>query len=216
MYMESIKQVVRSIMRVIAQALHSVSGGRISANLVTWTGLLAHLPIVWLLANGYHGYAAAGIIFFGLFDTLDGELARLQKTQSNYGMFLDSVTDRAKEILIYVGIGFYLSYDSVLVSRVFDSLYFSQIMPWVVLALGLSLLTTYLNAWGEVALTRAKKSTSTANQVLRGGFAPYEIRIALLALGLLTGEIMLVCVIISVLAGTTVADRFWRVAKRIK
>jgi phosphatidylglycerophosphate synthase len=213
---EAIKQFVRGIMASIAKALHSVSGGRVTANAVTWTGLLAHVPIAVLLANGIHVHAAAAMVVFGLFDTLDGELARLQKTSGSYGMFLDSVTDRIKEILIYFGLTNYFIGDTILDSRIFEPMFGWEVMPWAMLALGLSLLTTYLNAWGEVALSRAKQTTETVNSTLRGGFASYEIRIAVLALGVASGELLLMFIVISVLAGLTVIDRFWRVAKRIR
>lgn len=210
----AIKKFVRNIVASIAEAIHSVSGGTVTPNIVTWTGVIMHIPVVWLIAEGYFWQAGLAIIFFGLFDALDGELARLQKNASAYGMFLDSVTDRIKEILIYLGVAVYLSDGAMFDSKIFNIMYHAELFHWLVLALGLSLLTTYINAWGEVVLANAKK-TATANQTIRGGFAPYEIRITLLALGLVTGEILLSLIIISVLAGVTVIDRFLRVIKRI-
>jgi CDP-diacylglycerol--glycerol-3-phosphate 3-phosphatidyltransferase len=46
--------------------------------------------------------AAAGVfITFGLFDPLDGHLARYQGTVSTFGAFLDSFLDRAAEAVIF-------------------------------------------------------------------------------------------------------------------
>ena len=61
------------------------------------------------IINNQLPQAALLLAVFGLFDTLDGELARLQGTESPQGAFLDSVTDRMKEILVYVGLAVWLS-----------------------------------------------------------------------------------------------------------
>ncbi|MEK7602810.1 MAG: CDP-alcohol phosphatidyltransferase family protein [Patescibacteria group bacterium] len=211
----AIKNFIRSIFSVIARAIHNVSGGKITPNMVTWIGTIAFLPIAWLIANGYLIYAGFGVILFGLFDTLDGELARLQKRQNTFGMFLDSVTDRVKELLIYSGVALLFKYGGTIDSKIFGTMYLSEIYFWAIIALGLSLLTSYLNAWGEVAISRANKSQSTTNQELRGGFAPFEIRMTLLAVGLISNELLLVFMTISLLAASTVIDRFLRVKNRI-
>jgi len=212
----AIKNFIRIIVYRIAMALNKVSGGRISPNMVTLVGVLAHLPISWLITKGYFCYAGIGVIIFGLFDTLDGELARLQKRDSPFGMFLDSVTDRIKEILIYVGFGFFIANSGIIQTRLTANLYFYEVIPWIITALGLSLLVSYLNAWGEVALAKANVSSPKINSTLRGGFASYEIRIALLALGLILNEVWLCLITITFLCFITVIDRFLRVIKHIK
>jgi len=58
-------------------------------------------------ALGYIGLAGALILLAGLFDMLDGQLARLEGMASAYGALLDSAVDRYSEIFIFLGICIY-------------------------------------------------------------------------------------------------------------
>jgi CDP-diacylglycerol--glycerol-3-phosphate 3-phosphatidyltransferase len=54
------------------------------------------------------GWAGALILFAGLFDMLDGQVARLGKMSSSFGALLDSVLDRYSELFMFLGICYYL------------------------------------------------------------------------------------------------------------
>ena len=54
------------------------------------------------------GYAGGVIIFAGLFDMMDGRLARLGNMQSTFGALWDSTLDRYSELFTLFGILFYL------------------------------------------------------------------------------------------------------------
>ena len=97
---DPIKKIIRLFMQQIAKALNKLSSGKISPNFITVFGLLAHIPIVYFIAQGQLKIAGILLIIFGLFDTLDGELARLQNKESAYGQLLDSITDRMKEVML--------------------------------------------------------------------------------------------------------------------
>lgn len=206
---------IRSVIRRVAKALNYISGGKITPNFITVLGLLAYLLIAYGIAQGQFVLSGFGVLFFGLFDTLDGELARLQKNPSQKGMFLDSVTDRMKEALIYVGLAFYWS--NYLVSPDNYPLYTentANIIPLLVMSLGLSLIVSYLNAWGDVVTSQSKTKSSKVNSAFRGGLAPYQVRITLLGLGLIFHDFIVVAlVIISALSLLTIIIRFanvWR------
>ncbi|MDQ5958686.1 MAG: CDP-alcohol phosphatidyltransferase family protein, partial [Patescibacteria group bacterium] len=64
-------------MSKIAGLLNKISGGKITPNGITWFGFFMHIPIAYFIATGNLIIAGVGLIIFGLFDTLDGELARL-------------------------------------------------------------------------------------------------------------------------------------------
>jgi phosphatidylglycerophosphate synthase len=215
---EGLKNIVRAVALVFAKVINHVFAGRINANHISIIGLLGHLPIVWLIAEGYHGYAAAGVIFFGLFDTLDGQLARLQNKSSNLGMLLDSVFDRIKEIMIYVGLAAY--FNSAWArpggGLIEEPLYGFYAASWLVPALGISLLISYLNAWGETILLRSGKSPASVNKLLRGGFMPYEIRISFLAFSLLFPDTLVISLaVISFWGAVTAAIRFHKIYSRL-
>src|ERR1035438_8643972 len=106
--LDPIRNFVRKIIRQFAKFLNKLSMGKLTPNMVTITGLLAHLPIGWLIATKHNDWAVVLLIVFGLFDTLDGELARLQKRETTQGMLLDAVTDRFKEVILYTAVGYNL------------------------------------------------------------------------------------------------------------
>jgi CDP-diacylglycerol---glycerol-3-phosphate 3-phosphatidyltransferase len=197
-----IRRNVRAAMESIAKWLDHVSGGHISPNQITALGLLAHLPIAWLIADGQLVLAGVLLIIFGLFDSLDGALARIQKSTSSAGMFLDSVTDRVKEALLYIGI-FALLY-SLSADR--------TILLVTAVALSVSLITSYVNAWGEVAFAQHRAATNPktrhhVNQMLRMGVLSFELRISLIIIGLLLNQLEIVLWAIAVLGGLTVWQR---------
>lgn len=203
--LDLIRNAVKAVMRKIAGVLNSVTDGKLSPNAVTIAGFLAHIPIAYLIARQHTVLAAVLLVFFGLFDTLDGELARLQKRASPIGMLLDSVTDRMKEILIYVGI------TALLVET---GQYYTTILA--VGALGASMCTTYINAWGDVVMTAHKSAGHAINKTIRGGFLPFEIRMTLLVAALLSSQLKVILTVILVLATFTAFERLLRVIRKLK
>jgi phosphatidylglycerophosphate synthase len=56
----------------------------------------------------YVGWAGALVLFAGLFDMLDGQVARIGKMSSRFGAMFDSVLDRYSELIMFLGICYYL------------------------------------------------------------------------------------------------------------
>lgn len=87
-------------------------------NAVTLTGLLLNIGVAVLFIVGgeegnrgdlrYVGWGGGLILFAGLFDMLDGQVARLGNMKSEYGAFFDSVLDRYSELFTFLGICYYL------------------------------------------------------------------------------------------------------------
>jgi len=79
----------------------------LSPNAVTITGMLINLAAAFLIAKGMFLAAGITILFAGVFDMLDGALARKMKKQTKFGGFLDSTTDRISEGAFYFGLIYY-------------------------------------------------------------------------------------------------------------
>jgi phosphatidylglycerophosphate synthase len=87
-------------------------------NAVTLTGLLLNIGVAVIFIVGgeegnrgdlrYVGWGGALILFAGLFDMLDGQVARLGNMKSTYGAMFDSVLDRYSELFTFLGICYYL------------------------------------------------------------------------------------------------------------
>lgn len=204
--LDYLRNIVRHAVRYIARVLNRISGGKLSPNSITVIGLLAHIPIAYLIATRHNRWAAALLIIFGLFDALDGELARLQKSTSALGMFLDSATDRVKEILLYCGLMAFLLQAPVT----------STALVVLVGALGVSMLITYLNAWGEAVLASTSDKNRTINKTFRGGLLGFDARMVLIIVALASGQIVTVLCVILVLGIVTVIQRFTNIIERLR
>ncbi len=184
--LEGFKNGVRGAMRSVAKFLHKVSRGKITPNMITIFGVVMHVPIAIFIALGpsWWVFAAILLIIFGLFDTLDGELARLTKKTSAVGMILDSSTDRLKEVMLYTGLVYWFAEHGM-----------QRGAAMAALAMGASICVSYVKSRGEIAVATADKSKkydhATLNKkVFAAGLFPFEIRIALLVIGLILGAII--------------------------
>ena len=87
-------------------------------NLVTITGLVLNIGVAVIFIKGgeqgnrgelsYIGWAGALILFAGLFDMLDGQVARLGNMTTTFGALFDSVLDIYSELIMFFGICYYL------------------------------------------------------------------------------------------------------------
>ncbi len=197
-FIGGVQNIVRRVVRSVSKMLNGVTGGKLSPNTVTLVGLIAHIPIAWLIFKNYLPLAGVLLIVFGLFDTLDGELARLQKTESAKGMFLDSFSDKVKEVVLYTA----SAYNIISVTGR------PYLAVWAVAACGTSLLVSYANASGEAVVAKYSLSSHTINKAFRVGIAGFEVRMAVLVLGLLSGRLTLAMITITLLASLTALQRF--------
>lgn len=74
---------------------------------MTLLGLLINGVGAYFIAVGQVSLGGLFILLAGPFDALDGAMARLTGKQNKFGAFLDSVTDRYSELLIFGGLLFY-------------------------------------------------------------------------------------------------------------
>jgi len=130
-YKEAFRQMLAPLVRLLS-AMH------VRPDTLTVLGWSLSLGAAVLFGLGYVKLAGAVMIFAGLFDALDGAVARASNRMSDFGAFLDSTLDRISEAAIFVGIiYFYASSDS----------------PYGVLLAGVamtfSLLTSYTRARAE-------------------------------------------------------------------
>lgn len=99
----------------------------ITPNMITIIGLLLNFlaTIVFIMGaeaknrsdHSYVGWAGFIILVAGLFDMIDGRLARVGNMAHPFGALFDSVIDRYSEMVMFLGIIWYLvSYDYFLSS----------------------------------------------------------------------------------------------------
>ncbi|MCJ8165976.1 MULTISPECIES: CDP-alcohol phosphatidyltransferase family protein [Pontibacter] len=98
-------------------------------NVVTTTGLILNIGVAAIFIWGgetsnrgeleYVGWAGALVLFAGVFDMLDGQVARLGNMKSTFGAMYDSVLDRYSEMIMFMGICYYLIAHHYLLSSLF-------------------------------------------------------------------------------------------------
>ncbi|MGZ3957669.1 MAG: CDP-alcohol phosphatidyltransferase family protein [Flavisolibacter sp.] len=101
----------------------------LTPNAVTVIGFILNIGVAAVFVVGaektnrgdlsYVGWAGALILFAGLFDMLDGQVARLGKMSSSFGALLDSVLDRYSELFMFLGICYYLISHHYFISYLF-------------------------------------------------------------------------------------------------
>lgn len=204
--MDKLKQAVRRLVRQVAVFVNWVSGGRVTPNAVTVFGVLMHGPIAVLIGLGDFVLAAILLVIFGLFDTLDGELARLQKRASLRGMLLDASTDRMKEVMLYTGAAYVLAGTTS-----------PRTAVWAAAACGASICVSYVKAKGEGAIASQKHDIPHAvlNRMFSNGVFSFEIRMALLVIGLAIGQLAPVLVVIAIGAALTALYRLILISRRL-
>jgi archaetidylinositol phosphate synthase len=160
-----------------------------------WTSVgffLAILAGVAYWTAGYAGELTGGLLIIasGLFDIVDGAVARVMGRVSKVGAFFDSTLDRVAEVAIYFGI------------------LFGGYSPswWVMLALSLSLLVSY---------TRAK-ADSLGTSLSGVGIGERSERLLVLAIASILGYASWGVGIVVLIAGITFLERVYRATTSLR
>ncbi|HET9058081.1 MAG TPA: CDP-alcohol phosphatidyltransferase family protein [Chitinophagaceae bacterium] len=110
------------LQKIIYKVINPIVKGLIKAgftpNTVTTVGFILNVGVAIIFVLGaeegnrgdlsYVGWAGALILFAGLFDMLDGQVARIGNMSSKFGALFDSVLDRYSELVMFLGICYYL------------------------------------------------------------------------------------------------------------
>ena len=101
----------------------------LTPNAVTIIGLILNMGVTVIFILGaergnrgdlsYVGWAGFLVLFAGMFDMLDGQVARLGNMSSTFGALFDSVLDRYSEMIMFFGICFYLVSHHYFISSIF-------------------------------------------------------------------------------------------------
>jgi CDP-diacylglycerol--glycerol-3-phosphate 3-phosphatidyltransferase len=107
-------------------------------NTMTILGLVGNIAGALFLARGQMFWGGILILLMGPVDALDGTMARLKGMPTKFGGFVDSVTDRYSELIIFGGLLFYYYQEQNLVGTLL-----------VYLAACGSILVSYIRARGQ-------------------------------------------------------------------
>jgi CDP-diacylglycerol--glycerol-3-phosphate 3-phosphatidyltransferase len=131
----SFEATVRHLLYPLVRLLSAL---RIRPDTLTVLGWALSLCSAVLFGLGYVRIAGLVMLLGGLFDALDGAVARESNRMSAFGAFLDSTLDRLSEAAIFVGIVFFYA----AAARPYEALLAGVAMTF-------SLLTSYARARAE-------------------------------------------------------------------
>ena len=89
---------------ILMAIVRGLALSRINPNVLTFLGLVINIGAAWLLAHGEFFKAGLVIIGAGLFDMVDGRVARATNRVTRFGGFFDSVIDRYSDLALLVGL----------------------------------------------------------------------------------------------------------------
>ena len=183
--------------KIILLIVRGLALSKIHPNVLTFIGLLINIGAAALLAAGQFRWAGVVIIGAGLFDMVDGRVARETNRVTRFGGFFDSVLDRYSDLFLLMGL--LVWYGSI-------NLPFYVVLTAVVMT-G-SVMVSYTRA-------RAENSIPTC----KVGFMERPERVVLLIIGALFDRFPEVLWVIAVLANLTVVQRMvftWQEAQRLE
>lgn len=91
-------------LRITNPVIGILSKSGIKPDALTFTGLAINIGAAYVIATGHFPLGGILILVAGLFDLLDGALARFAKKTTKFGAILDSTVDRISEAAIFCGL----------------------------------------------------------------------------------------------------------------
>jgi len=182
---------------IIDRIVRWLALSKIHPNVLTFLGLVINIWAAWLFSRGSFQWAGLVVIGAGLFDMVDGRVARATKQVTLFGGFFDSVVDRYSDLALYMGLLVY--YASI--NRFFYIVLTAIVMTG-------SVMISYTRARAENAIPKCKV-----------GFLERPERVVLIIIGALFGRMAQVLWVLAVLSNLTVVHRMiytWQECKKLE
>jgi CDP-diacylglycerol--glycerol-3-phosphate 3-phosphatidyltransferase len=171
--------------KIIRLIVRGLALSRINPNVLTFFGLLVNIGAAYFLAVGRFRTAGLVIIFAGLFDMVDGRVARATNQVTRFGGFFDSVLDRYSDLALLMGLLVY---------------YGTLNRP-------LYVVLTAIVMTASVMISYARSRAENIIPTCKVGFLERPERVVLLILGALFDRMAPVLWVIAVLGNITVIHR---------
>jgi CDP-diacylglycerol--glycerol-3-phosphate 3-phosphatidyltransferase len=189
---------------ILYKIVHGLALTRISPNVLTFMGLIINIAAAVLFGFANAGnqrrlflYAGLVIIGAGIFDMVDGRVARVTGQVTTFGGFFDSVIDRYSDLALFFGLLVYYAR----ANRFFYIVLVAVVMTG-------SVMVSYTRARAESLIGQCKV-----------GFMERPERIVLVIIGALFNRMGPVLWVIAVLSNITVVHRIvytWRQTRDLR
>ncbi len=176
---------------LLVRIVRALSLSRIHPNALTSLGLVLNIVAAVLFSQGQFFAAGLVVVGAGVFDMVDGRVARVTNRVTPFGAFFDSVIDRYSDMALYMGL---------LVHYARAERFFYVVLVAVVMA-------------GSVMVSYSRARAESLIPSCKVGFLERPERIVLIIIGALWNRMAAVLWIIAVLSNITVVHRIvytWR------
>jgi len=168
---------------------------RLKPNTLTFIELAISIGVAYAIVIGYFLLGGVLVLVSGLFDLLDGALARFTKQSTKFGAILDSTIDRISEAAIFCGLLiWYLPKEGATL----------EIVAIFAALIG-SFLVSYIRARAEGLGLECRVGLFTRAE-----------RVIVLAVGLLVNQVFIALWVLVVFVYITVAQRLLYLRKQAK
>ena len=172
-------------------------------NWFTTIGFIISIIASFFYGAGYLRWAGVLILLAGVFDIIDGRVARSTNRVTKFGALYDSTLDRYSEVIMFFGLAYFFISEALLgTSNVYLAIFSSVAVS---VALGGSVMVSYVRA-------RAEALGFECNV----GIMQRPERIVLIGIGSLFHKYILifVLVVVAVLANFTALQRLYHIWKK--
>ena len=173
--------------RIIKAIVRGLALLGFSPNFLTFLGLVINIWAAFLFAAGNFRWGGVVVIAAGLFDMVDGRVARETNQVTRFGGFFDSVLDRYSDLGVLVGLLVY-----------YASINRNFYVVLTAIAMTGTVLVSYTRARAENIIPKCKV-----------GFLERPERVVLIIIGALVNRMAHVLWILAVLSNITVISRMY-------
>lgn len=190
MFGARIQRAARRFAELVVRPLAALG---VTPNMATFLGLLLNALTAAVIATGHLRIGGVLLLFAGMFDMVDGALARVRNQKTTFGAFFDSTLDRYSEGLVLLGV-----------------ILFALTLPatsertWLIAL-------TYLAGLSSLMVSYARARAEGLGLDGKTGLMARPERVVLLAVGLLIGSHGLLLWTVGILAVTTTFTAIQRI-----
>lgn len=166
----------------------------IKPNVITFVGLIGNIIAGGIMGMGHLLWGGLLMMIVVPLDALDGTMARLRGESSEYGSFVDSVTDRYSEIAIFSGL----------------LVYFLRFGSWQ------DTFLVFFATIGSILVSYTRAKAEANGYSAKIGLLSRAERYIILVLGIILGYPRISLWILAILANITALQRIWYVRKQSK
>jgi phosphatidylinositol phosphate synthase len=166
MFGPRIQRTARHIAEMVVRPLAAIG---MTPNMATLLGLLLNAITAVILAMGSLRLGGVMLLIAGVFDMVDGALARVRNQKTTFGAFFDSTLDRYSEGIIILGVILYV-----------NSLPPSTEKDW-------TLALAYIAGLGSLMVSYVRARAEGLGLEMKSGLMARPERVLVLAAGLILG-----------------------------